>query len=126
MSSTLRAAALVLAALLLSACSGSPNSAVTVTTTVTAPAPTVTVTLPASDSSETSSPLPDEEPLTDGQRSTLDANFGRDWGRDGPLGTYCPMDGAGRSDIAERVARQFEGYTTALVLAYLEEVCAEL
>ena len=59
-------------------------------------------------------------------RATLDAAFAPSLGADGPLGTYCPMDAAGLQRTAELVARQFDGYTDELVVAYLDEACADL
>ncbi|WP_353828209.1 hypothetical protein [Agromyces sp. SYSU T0242] len=78
---------------------------------------------PAATQAPPPSPAATPVTLTDGQRATLDATFGRSLGSDGPLGTYCPMDEAGRSYYADLVARQFDGYTPQIVLAYLEEAC---
>lgn len=64
--------------------------------------------------------------LSEGQRATLDTTFGRSYGEAGPLGTYCPMDTAGRTYYADLVARQLDGYTSEIVLMYLAEACASL
>ena len=94
--------------------SRTPYAAFTPTPTPSAPA-----TAPA-DSPTTVAPRAD---LTDGQRATLDVTFGRTGDQRGILDTYCPMDIPGRTYYADLVARQFDGYTTQTVLAYLEEVC---
>lgn len=90
--------------------SRSPYAAFTPTSKPSAPSESPTTVAPRAD-------------LTDGQRATLDVTFGRTGGQRGILDTYCPMDIPGRTYYADLVARQFDGYTTQTVLAYLEEVC---
>lgn len=113
--------AVVLAAALavvLSGCSSSP-----------APSPTVTVyetVAPVADptpAETTAAAAPETVVLTEEQRATMDRTFGRELGENSLLGTYCPMDTSGRAYYAELIASQLDGFSEAMVMQYLAEVC---